>query len=664
MWHYRSELGAARLHHPLTRLAHNVDASVRAATLAALHTLLASGVISSAESSDFLPALLPRLHDTVPAVARAATAVLSVLPLDSIGHTPSAVTGAQSLGLKRALSTAPRAADFGRSHFVTLLPPLLERAAGGSAAPAGGPLGDTRQLAALLHACHILSASARQGATAPHLEHGADTLQFAALLHCARLCTESNLTTPLGRADKTLAAIERSVREVARAVEEGTTRVVTVAIRRHATDGAADAAEGGASASVALERRACVQALLVFVDVLERQLFHAIEGTAALPPTPTPSLLFFRANGAVCREWLLRLRAPLTLACAAAGRPSGVAYHGTERLRHLRHVLQMQMQSTRSPKGTRVELERTALAVAEALVALRQEDALRGLHHWARSVGSSSSSSSLSSGAGAGSAGAGSAAASSLPWLAAAAEEAAGHLEQAATAYGEYLTAAVTPAGEGNTTSTADKSRSTTRIASSSTAPGSACAGVSLELADAGAVAFAAARRTQCHVALGDWDGLAAWHEELAGLRTRVEAEAAAQGTKGRRYAEIALAMHATLPEQDAVHDALARFDQGDWAGAEACLVLPVQAGTDWDVAACERQASECTLRAMLAALYPGDDAAAGAREQVATAAHLLSRGIVDGMLESADVAGVSSTMHASAALLRRCLPLDDTVCS
>eukprot|EP00898_Chlorokybus_atmophyticus_P001833 jgi/Chlat1/2650/Chrsp178S02490 len=177
----------------------------------------------------------------------------------------------------------------------------------------------------------------------------------------AAFCVASRLKTQFGGPMQTLAAVERLLLDVIEMQQSG----------RHPSSAGAPPR----ASSQLLPMRM----LMDFVDVLEKHIYNAYEGSSFLPSASKAISTFFRTNRKVCEEWFSRIR-------TAAVQAGSAAYCDTATIRHaLLKLEDMQVPDTAEHKARYVKDVKELLQLsARALLQLRDPDAMLGLQKWAQ----------------------------------------------------------------------------------------------------------------------------------------------------------------------------------------------------------------------------------------------------------------------------------------
>ena len=249
---------------------------------------------------------------------------------------------------------------------------------------------------------------AAQRFDAPLLEHAepaaiGSTALFWALWECGRYCVEQRLRTPFGHPQETLEAIENMLLRIVPYDEDYQLQSSTAS----GTSGSAppSIARAGSGPRVALQHRA-LRSLLQFVDMLEKQIYNAHEGSALAlpPPAQAAATSFFRLNRSACVEWFMRMRQPALIASVINSSSFDVISHAHKRLGEVGYQLAEAAQKAGAANGTAGGGHRAAgksapsnnavkelrrrlapdvdyalLNLASAFAAVREPDAIEGL---------------------------------------------------------------------------------------------------------------------------------------------------------------------------------------------------------------------------------------------------------------------------------------------
>ncbi|XP_039962774.1 serine/threonine-protein kinase Smg1 [Bactrocera tryoni] len=209
----------------------------------------------------------------------------------------------------------------------------------------------------------------------------------------ARQCVRNKLRTTIGKPQETFLAIEAVISKYARilSTKSGLANVCTA---RKVT----------LPHLMSLQRN--TRLLLGFIDSLEKHIYNAAEGTAfAIPALEKPVKTFFRINAHTCNEWLNRIRPSVNLIAMHSMMPELV-------IRNAEVILRMD-------KLSDVQLDHTVVMLVWALLCADESCTLQGLYIWLKTKHSK--------------------AAKRCVWILYAAEQAAGHKEQAADSYEAFL---------------------------------------------------------------------------------------------------------------------------------------------------------------------------------------------------------------------------------
>ncbi|XP_033169815.1 serine/threonine-protein kinase Smg1 isoform X1 [Drosophila mauritiana] len=211
-------------------------------------------------------------------------------------------------------------------------------------------------------------------------------LQFEA----ARYCVEQRLRTTLGKPQDTFFGFEAIIMRHARLLS-----------------GCAKEMERSAMDTLSLEELLNMQSnlslLLGFLDVLEKLIYNAAEGSAfALRPPQKSVAAFFRLNNPTCQSWFNRIRIGVVIIAMHVQQPELV-------IRYAQQILV-------NPQTQDPTYSQAIVYMAWALISCQESDSLRGLRLWASGKSSKS-----------------------YKWLKYAADQAAGKRESALAGYKTIL---------------------------------------------------------------------------------------------------------------------------------------------------------------------------------------------------------------------------------
>ncbi|BBN09596.1 serine/threonine-protein kinase SMG1 [Marchantia polymorpha subsp. ruderalis] len=330
--------------------------------------------------------------------------------------------------------------------------------------------------------------------------------------------------------------------------------------------------------------------LLEFVEALEKNIYNAYEGSVILTPAPTASAPFFRTNKKVCEEWFVRIRDALMNLSVAIQCYSGTFYHASLKLQDLTVITATALRDSARPQSSdnqlslKVKVQQDVYRVLRhaslALCRAHEVDALLGLQMWtSSSFGAllTEDSSLLQKDVG------------PLGWMTGLGYQAQGQYERAAAHY--------------------------THLLQSDEALG---------IMGADGVQFTIARTIESYGALGDWEALDSWLQELQLLRAK---------HAGKAYSG---ALTTAGNDMNAIH-ALARFDAGDVQGAWGYLDLTPQSSSE--LTADPRQALQRSEQMLLQAMLRRSNRDDAERD-LATAKAMLEGGLLvaalDGLSDAA----------------------------
>ncbi|KAK9287064.1 hypothetical protein L1049_015473 [Liquidambar formosana] len=362
-----------------------------------------------------------------------------------------------------------------------------------------------------------------------------------AIHEAARYCITTRLRTNLGGPTQTFAALERMLLDIAHLLQLDTEQ----------NDGNLNII--GSSCAHLLPMRL----LIDFVEALKKNVYNAYDGSVVLPSANRQSSLFFRANKKVCEEWFSRICEPMMNAGLALQCHDATIHYCTLRLLELRNLVGSALKDkSRSQVAENLhnirsrfsgDILRVLRHMALALCKSRQPEALIGLQKWVSVTFSSlliEENQSLSHNGISG----------PFSWIAGLVHQAEGQYEKAAAHFTHLLQTEESLSSMGSDD-----------------------------------VQFAIARIIESYTALSDWKSLESWLVELQTLRAK---------HAGKSYSG-ALTMAGN--EINAIH-ALARFDEGDFQAAWACLDLTPKSSSELtlDPKLALQRSEQMLLQAML----------------------------------------------------------------
>ncbi|KAI3895751.1 hypothetical protein MKW98_025542 [Papaver atlanticum] len=328
----------------------------------------------------------------------------------------------------------------------------------------------------------------------------------------ARYCIITRVRTNLGGPTQTFAALERMLLEIAHLLQ----------LETEQSDGNLTLGSSGAHLLP-------MRLLLDFVEALKKNVYNAYEGSSVLACTTRQSSLFFRANKKVCEEWFSRICEPMMNAGLALHCHSATFHFCALRLQEFRnHVTSALKDKSRTQVSENLHSLRARYAgdifrvlrhASLALCRNYEPEALIGLQKWVSVTFSSLFSEENQVIGHSGVIG-------PFSWITGLVYQAQGQFEKSAAYFTHLL--------------------QTEEALSSMGSDG---------------VQFVIARLIDSYTALSDWKSLESWLSELQSLRARYA---------GKSYSG---ALTTAGNEINALH-ALARFDEGDVAGAWAYLDL------------------------------------------------------------------------------------------
>lgn len=362
-----------------------------------------------------------------------------------------------------------------------------------------------------------------------------------AIHEAARFCIAMRLRTNLGGPTQTFAALERMLLDIAHLLQ----------LDSEQTDG--NLSMVGSSGAHLLPMRL----LLDFVEALKKNVYNAYEGSAVLPSTTRQSSLFFRANKKVCEEWFSRICEPMMNAGLALQCHDAVIQYCSLRLQELKNLVTSALkEKSRAQLGDNLHNIRARFSedvlrilrhMALALCKTYEPYALIGLQKWV-SISFSSlfieENDSLSQSGEVG----------PFLWITGLVYQAEGQYEKAAAHFIHLLQTEE-----------------------------------SLSTMGSDGVQFAIARIIECYTAVSDWRSLESWLLELQTLRAK---------HPGKVYSG---ALTTAGNEINSFH-AFARFDEGDFQAAWACLDLTPKSSSELtlDPKLALQRSEQMLLQAML----------------------------------------------------------------
>ncbi|KAM3220199.1 hypothetical protein P3S67_019940 [Capsicum chacoense] len=362
-----------------------------------------------------------------------------------------------------------------------------------------------------------------------------------AIHEAARYCITTRLRTNLGGPTQTFAALERMLLDVA-----------------HVLHLDADQSDGnlniiGSSYAHLLPMRL----LLDFVEALKKNVYNAYEGSTVLPSASRQSSLFFRANKKVCEEWFSRISEPMMNAGLALQCHDATIYYCALRLQELRNLVvsaikdKSRVQLTENIHNVRARYAADILRVLRhiclAFCKTHEPEALIGIRNWATVAFSPLFTDENQSSDDSGIIG-------HFSWITGLVYQAEGQHEKAAAHFIHLL-------------QTED----------------------SLSFMGSDGVQFLIARIIESYSAVSDWKSLESWLSELQTLRAK---------HAGKSYSG---ALTTAGNEVNSIQ-ALARFDEGEFQAAWACLDLTPKSSSELtlDPKLALQRSEQMLLQAML----------------------------------------------------------------
>ncbi|KAF5448742.1 hypothetical protein F2P56_029247 [Juglans regia] len=362
-----------------------------------------------------------------------------------------------------------------------------------------------------------------------------------AVHEAARFCIAMRLRTNLGGPTQTFAALERMLLDIAHLLQ----------LDGEQNDG--NLSMIGSSGAHLLPMRL----LLDFVEALKKNVYNAYEGSVVLPSATRQSSLFFRANKKVCEEWFSRICEPMMNAGLALQCNDAIIQYCSLRLQELKNLVTSALkEKSRSQLAENLntirdrfygDILRVVRHMALALCKIREPDALSGLQKW---VSISFSSLFMEENKSLGQSGE----MGPFIWITGLVYQAEGQYEKAAAHLTHLLQTEE-----------------------------------SLSTMGSGGVQFVIARIIECYTAVSDWKSLESWLLELQTLRAKYA---------GKVYSG---ALTTAGNEINSFH-ALARFDEGDFQAAWACLDLTPKSSSELtlDPKLALQRSEQMLLQAML----------------------------------------------------------------
>jgi hypothetical protein len=292
-----------------------------------------------------------------------------------------------------------------------------------------------------------------------------------AVLECARYCISSRLRTPLGGPKETFEKFERILAEVAKMSNIG----FGLDGKKRSEDNPmrGGGLGGGGEASAMTGRRLgptrAARMLLDCMDLLEKHIYNAFEGSATLPEVSKSSLVFFAGNRKVCEGWFDRIKPKLAMSSMVCNVFEAAVRYSFQCIKGLMR----RNRSTELEDKKRVwyELETHLLRASRALCIQREVDAMDGIMSWSRGLLKQKFKDAIHP--------------ATLTWMQGTALHSQGRYELAIADYTKVLTSDY------------------------------------VQYMQPAAVEFLVDQTTECYTRLGDWPGLTAWLESLKQYRMR-----------------------------------------------------------------------------------------------------------------------------------------------
>ena len=285
-----------------------------------------------------------------------------------------------------------------------------------------------------------------------------------AVLECARYCISSRLRTPLGGPKEAFEKFERILAEVATASNIG----FGLDGRKRGEAPATRGPEAAIGRRLGATRAA--RMLLDCMDLLEKHIYNAFEGSATLPEVPKSALVFFAGNRKVCEGWFDRIKPKLAMSSMVCNVfEASVRYS----FQCIKRVMSKARQSREPEEKKRswYELEMHLLRASRALCIQREVDSMHGIMRWGTGLLKSNFKDTIHP--------------ATLNWMHGTVLQTQGRCELAIIEY--------------------------TKVLSSDY----------VQYMQPAAVEFLVDQTTECYTNLGDWVGLTAWIESLKQFRMK-----------------------------------------------------------------------------------------------------------------------------------------------
>ncbi|KAJ3096437.1 Serine/threonine-protein kinase smg1 [Phlyctochytrium planicorne] len=185
-----------------------------------------------------------------------------------------------------------------------------------------------------------------------------ELLTFWKLWEAARFCILSRLRTPFGGPVQLFDTIENALASLLQQVQVSSPAALKFTLRN----------------------------LLVFIDMLELQVYQAADGSSILwPQTPKGPLVFFQANKKVCEDWFTRTRKAFLSGCAKVENVQDIEFrHLGESLRE--RLVALRTHAIKDPSIWCADIHNFLIRYASVAPEVKGIDLISGLNSWARSL--------------------------------------------------------------------------------------------------------------------------------------------------------------------------------------------------------------------------------------------------------------------------------------
>ncbi|KAI8852505.1 hypothetical protein BC829DRAFT_414483 [Chytridium lagenaria] len=248
-------------------------------------------------TSNFISSFSDLLYDFDEDVSSAAVDVLSMFPLTWTEQFSGSQTFEKHIDYevtKAAIMASPYLGTFRSRHFQLMMSYLgMSNFLQVRDEPLNLEIG---WLERVFHTCQnedilgaLLTGTAIEGPSFLKKMTSNELMVFWGVWESARFCILSRLRTPFGGPGQLFDALEQTLNSLMSA--------------------------SGRNSDISASK-ATLKDLVLFIDILELQIYQAAAGSALFTPAPPKaSLAFFHANRKVCEEWFIRIRKSLASAC-------------------------------------------------------------------------------------------------------------------------------------------------------------------------------------------------------------------------------------------------------------------------------------------------------------------------------------------------------------